>query len=336
MLVAGPSTSTRTVMIGLLTPVIPALLGLAMLAPAAHAEAPASTEAIPETVSEAQPAEGTTGESPVGEATGEPPVVDETPAAEPEQPPAPEAPPPAQEATPAPPESPAPSPEALVGEKLAESHPSDEHERGDTETPLPLAAASGGDGSSSALAAASDPGAPLPGAGPTGSEIVLLGIQSTHPPSGPGSGAPGVIPVARQQTLIAERAEQRRCELSSLGAPGAARCAGGWMTVVATQAPARAATGTVAASLAVATSGGGDGGNSAGGGRPVTPSPGPAPGGAAGGAASGGSGGGVGLTGFLTLAGLLLLAAPRALRRLRLCGRPYRTAFFVLIPERPG
>jgi hypothetical protein len=335
MLVAGPSTSTRTVMIGLLTPVIPALMGLAMLAPAAHAEAPASTE----TVSEAQPAEGTTGESPVGEATGVPPVVDETPAGAPEQPAAPEAPPPAQEATPAPPESPAPSPEALVGEKPAESQPSDEHERGGGETPLPLVAAVGGDaggGSDSALAAASDPGAPPPGPGPTGSEIVLLGTQSTHPPSGPGSGAPGVIPVARQQTLIAQRAEQRRCELSSLGAPGAARCAGGWMTVVATQAPARAATGTVAASLAVATSGGGDGGNSAGGGRPVTPSPGPAPGGAAGGTAAGGSGGGGGLTGFFTLAGLLLLAAPRALRRLRLSGRPYRTAFFVLIPERPG
>ncbi|MCW3034427.1 MAG: hypothetical protein JWM60_2772, partial [Solirubrobacterales bacterium] len=70
--------------------------------------------------------------------------------------------------------------------------------------------------------------------------------------------------------------------------------------------------------------------------RPDTPSPGPAPGGAAGGVAAGGSGGAVGLSGFLTLAGLLLLAAPRALRRLRLSCRPYLTAFFVLIPERPG
>jgi len=40
--------------------------------------------------------------------------------------------------------------------------------------------------------------------------------------------------------------------------------------------------------------------------------------------------------GFLTLIGLLLLAAPRAMRRLRLSCEPWLTAFFVLIPERPG
>jgi hypothetical protein len=80
----------------------------------------------------------------------------------------------------------------------------------------------------------------------------------------------------------------------------------------------------------------GDGGPATDGGRPITPSPGPAPGGAGGGVAAGASGGAVGLSGFLTLAGLLLLAAPRALRRLRLSRRPHLTAFFVLIPERPG
>jgi hypothetical protein len=67
---------------------------------------------------------------------------------------------------------------------------------------------------------------------------------------------------------------------------------------------------------------------------PTSPTPGPAPAGAAGGAAVGGSG--IAPTAFLTLAGLLLLAAPHALRRLRLSSRPWRTSFFVLIPERPG
>jgi hypothetical protein len=74
--------------------------------------------------------------------------------------------------------------------------------------------------------------------------------------------------------------------------------------------------------------------DAAGGSRPVSPTPGPTPGGAAGGTATGGSG--IAVSAFLTLAGLLLLAAPRALRRLRLSSSPWRTAFFVLIPERPG
>jgi hypothetical protein len=39
---------------------------------------------------------------------------------------------------------------------------------------------------------------------------------------------------------------------------------------------------------------------------------------------------------FLTLAGLAMLAAPRAMRRLRLASEPWRLAPFVLIPERPG
>jgi hypothetical protein len=47
-------------------------------------------------------------------------------------------------------------------------------------------------------------------------------------------------------------------------------------------------------------------------------------------------GSGMGLSTFLTLAGLLLLGAPRAMRRLRLSCEPWLTACFVLIPERPG
>jgi hypothetical protein len=50
----------------------------------------------------------------------------------------------------------------------------------------------------------------------------------------------------------------------------------------------------------------------------------------------GASGSGTALSIFLTLAGLLLMAAPRAMRRLRLSCQPWLTACFVLIPERPG
>jgi hypothetical protein len=65
----------------------------------------------------------------------------------------------------------------------------------------------------------------------------------------------------------------------------------------------------------------------------VSPVPGPGPGGGSGSSAMGGSG--LGMAAFVTLAGLLLLAAPRAMYRLRLSSRPWLTAFFVLIPERP-
>jgi hypothetical protein len=69
-------------------------------------------------------------------------------------------------------------------------------------------------------------------------------------------------------------------------------------------------------------------------GPPVTPAPGPAPSGASGAATGGGSGAG-GVSIFLTLAGLLLLGAPRAMRRLRLSYEPWLAGCFVLIPERP-
>jgi hypothetical protein len=78
--------------------------------------------------------------------------------------------------------------------------------------------------------------------------------------------------------------------------------------------------------------GGSDG--SPGGSAPIAPQPGPGPGGAFGGAAGGGSG--IALSGFPTFAGHLLMGAPLAMRRLRLSFRPWLTAFFVLIPERPG
>jgi hypothetical protein len=64
-----------------------------------------------------------------------------------------------------------------------------------------------------------------------------------------------------------------------------------------------------------------------------TPAPSPLPGGAGGTTAAAS---GLGFSIFLTLAGLLLLAGPRALRRLRPWCEPWRMARFALIPERPG
>ncbi len=73
-------------------------------------------------------------------------------------------------------------------------------------------------------------------------------------------------------------------------------------------------------------------GGSAVGGDPASP-PGSGPGGSSG---SGSGASGLALAGFLTLAGLLLSGAPRAMRRLRLSCQPWLTAYFVLVPERPG
>ena len=94
---------------------------------------------------------------------------------------------------------------------------------------------------------------------------------------------------------------------------------------------------SVAASLAAATPGGppdGGHGGSTSGSPPVGPPTGPAPAGVSGGAGMGAAG--LIFPGFLTLAGLLLAGAPRAMRRLRLSCEPWLTACFVLIPERPG
>ena len=316
---------------------MPLLSGcLIAVALAAPAQAEPGPESAPEAVE--APAEGTSpseavapSEAPSTEtvAPAETPAPTEAPV--PAEAPASESVAPAE--TPAPTEAPVPA-EAPPTETRGEAKPTEpptvrggevsgttpEHEH----AALTGAAGSGGPPSSPQ---------PVEPAAPTGSEIVTLGGQP-----GPDEGTPpamGGRPAER-------RAAQRSCELSILGGPASA-CGGGWATsaVLASAAPGSAMPVSAEAVLAIANGPGGDdhndsGGGSAGG-RPVGPAPEPAPGGAAGGGVAGGSsGGGVGLAGFLTIAALLLLAAPRALRRLRLSCRPYRTAFFVLIPERPG
>jgi hypothetical protein len=161
----------------------------------------------------------------------------------------------------------------------------------------------------------------------------------TEPPTG-GSLEAGAAEAAASVAAVAQisnaqRAGELSCELSSLSGDMSGSCSTEWLApqVLLSGSPA----GYAAAVAALAPSAGppGDGGHggAAVGSPPVSPGPGPAPAGASGSSAGAT---GLALSGFLTLAGLLLLGAPRAMRRLRLSCQPWLTACFVLIPERPG
>ena len=131
-----------------------------------------------------------------------------------------------------------------------------------------------------------------------------------------------------------------RCELSALGGKMTDNCTAGWLGAPreASSAPTSAAVTAVSSLAAAANSpaGGGHGGSGLGS-SPLTPAPGSAPGGSSGAAtgAGGSAGAGTGVSIFITLAGLLLLGAPRALRRLQRAFEPWLAGCFVLIPERP-
>jgi outer membrane biosynthesis protein TonB len=168
------------------------------------------------------------------------------------------------------------------------------------------------------------------------SSAVIGRLAMGAPGGGPrqppgGAGAPTSIE-APVRLSAAQRAGELSCELSGMAGSATKDCTAGWLSDQTFLSPSsegfpsgtRPRTGPPA-----------DGYDApVGGSHPMTPPPGPSPGGAVGGSATGASG--VGVSGFFTLAGLLLLAAPRAMRRLRLSCQPWRTAFFVLIPERPG
>jgi outer membrane biosynthesis protein TonB len=173
------------------------------------------------------------------------------------------------------------------------------------------------------------------------SDALVASLLAPSTGGGPGepptaSTAPASISGVPTHLTAAQRAGELSCQLSGLGGAATDNCTASWLSSepLLVSAPgglvlaARARAGSPAGS-SQGGSGGGFGGS-----RSFLPPPGPAPTGAVGGSAAGGSG--VGLSGFFTLAGLLLLAGPRALRRLRLSSKPWLTAFFVLIPERPG
>jgi hypothetical protein len=160
----------------------------------------------------------------------------------------------------------------------------------------------------------------------------IAGTELEGPPPGSGPTAPahvGMTPV--------ERAGGFGCELSQLGGRMTDNCAVGWLGAPRFASPAPSDFATVASSLVASTIAGspseGGHGGAAISSPPVGPAPSPAPGGAAG--AATGAAGFAPLSTFLSLAGLLLLGAPRVLRRLRLSCEPWLAGCFVLVPERP-
>jgi hypothetical protein len=161
----------------------------------------------------------------------------------------------------------------------------------------------------------------------------LVTATAVTPPSGELE-EPAPASIAPVRLTVAQRAADLSCQLSGLSRAATQACTAGWSN---TQSfPTASAVLGAGASTTTGTGGspGGGYGGSTGGGRTVIPPPGPAPTGSFGGSAAGASG--IALSGFFTLAGLLLLAGPLAMRRLRLSCQPWLTAFFVLIPERPG
>jgi hypothetical protein len=261
----------------------------------------------------------------------------EEPKAEPPPPEEPkaEAPPPEEPKaeTPAPPES-TPGVMLLPGEEAPKgAHTGQGFEEGGL---APSRSAPGGE---SAITAAS-----LARTGTTEEPpSALLGLATSPPTAGNAEAqdsAAAEAAGARAAMTAAQRAGTLSCELTALGGKTSDNCAVGWLGGKRVLASSFTLTRSVSL-LSVATTGlsggggGGDGGSAVEN-APVSPTPGPAPGGASGAAVGGGAPGGAAVSIFLTLAGLLLLAGPRALRRLRLSCEPWLTACFVLIPERPG
>jgi outer membrane biosynthesis protein TonB len=297
--------------------------------PPVTVESPEATPVLPEAESaEATPVPPVIEEA--TEATPVPPVIEEVAEAAP-APPVVEEIPEAASAGPPPPE-PVPltpvaeeSPSAAVEQKSSEASPSGGHSEESPKGAASLTppAASTPSGSDPGVEAASVlvASAATPAVGDPGETWAIAGART---PPGPPPGA-----------TAAQFAASVGCRLSVLNAP-ITSCTTGWLgaqglfqrgPVSLSTAVSWPAQGKLAPSE-------GDHEDSAGATRPATPTPGPTPGGASPSAAVGGSG--IALSAFLTLTGLLLLAAPRAMRRLRLSCEPWLTAFFVLIPERPG
>ena len=141
----------------------------------------------------------------------------------------------------------------------------------------------------------------------------------------------------RPRTISARCAGRVSCELDAIGASITAGYACGWLDTSAVSSVSTtlaAIDASPTASTAGAHSGSQDGGSAVEN-HPSAPIPGSGSGGAGGGSAAGGGSGSTS-SASSTLVGVLLQAAPRAMRRLRLAQPSWRTSFFVLIPERPG
>ncbi|HEV7937701.1 MAG TPA: hypothetical protein VGP18_06725 [Solirubrobacteraceae bacterium] len=136
----------------------------------------------------------------------------------------------------------------------------------------------------------------------------------------------------RRQTISARSVGQASCVRASI----AGDYAGGWLGIsIASSVPNIPFTTAEASPTAIAA---GAPAGSLGGGSTVEnhPSaPGSGFGGGGGGGSAAGGGSGSASSASSTLVDVLLQAAPRAMRRLRLAQPSLRTSFFVLIPERP-
>jgi hypothetical protein len=294
-----------------------------------------SQEAPQSTGEEAEVAETPSGET-TGEAAGE--TVVETPVETQPLPPSE----PAEAAPPPPAETVQEAPVATEG---AESTPIALSEETGKSTESTEEGASGG--------APTHTSSLLPPVGTSDPSVRAAGLEEpalTGPPataatitaqigevSGQAKGSAKAIPMRS----AGSQAGRFRCELSALGGKMTDNCTAGWLGAPreADSAPTSAAITAVSSltAAAVDSPGGGGHGGSGLGGSPLTSAPGSAPGGSSGAATgAGGSGGsGTGVSIFITLAGLLLLGAPRALRRLQRAFEPWLAGCFVLIPERP-
>jgi hypothetical protein len=182
---------------------------------------------------------------------------------------------------------------------------------------------------------------PVEGAAPGPPAALIDSLETPSTLAGPAEAPASLHDVAAPvgavaEMIAAQRPQDLSCELSAVGGRMTDSCSTGSSVTAGFMSASHSGLATAVTSLAAATGGlppGGGHGGSAVGNPPVGPTPSPAPGGASG-SAAGASG--LALSGFLTLAGLLLLGAPRAMRMLRLSCQPWRTACFALIPERPG
>jgi hypothetical protein len=166
--------------------------------------------------------------------------------------------------------------------------------------------------------------------GPLATTFPVISGESQTPSATGSAGAAALV----RRVIAAQRAENFNRALGGLGSslPGTADGADSPGLLSASAALVDDLSGRAASSMDAPA--GGRSGGSPGGSSPIGPPPGPTPSGTFGGAAGGGAG--IALSGFPTFAGHLLRGAPVAMRRLRLSFQPWLTAFFVLIPERPG
>ena len=305
-------------------------------------EAPAVVEQAPPAAEEAPPA---TEEAPPATEQA-PPVVEQAPPATEEAPPVVEqAPPVAQEAPPvieqAPPVAQEAPPVIEQAPPVAEEAPPVAEKKTVEQTAGEVAA---GAGSEATQGPGEDSQVPVGASGlthkdATGEVAPEISIAVTTSVAPAAVSEISTSPVQdqspltlRPQTISARSAGPMSCVRASI----AAGYAGGWLDISLASSVSNApftadddsstaiATGTPAGSL-------GDGSTADN--HPSAPGSGFGGGGGGGSAAGGGSGSASSASS--TLVDVLLQAAPRAMRRLRLAQPSLRTSFFVLIPERP-